>query len=72
MKLPGIAFYGIYKVIFYIFLPYGIMATLPVQSLIGEMTWKGAAFGIAVVTAFSLLTYVVWTGGIRRYNSASS
>ncbi len=72
MKLPGIAFYGIYKVIFYIFLPYGIMATLPVQSLIGEMTWKGVAFGIAVAAAFSLLTYVVWTGGIRRYNSASS
>ena len=56
MKLPGIAFYGIFKVIFYCLLPYGIMATLPVQSLIGEMTWKLAAWGIAVLLAFSLLT----------------
>ena len=35
MNLPGIAFYGIYKFVFYCILPYGIMATLPVQSLIG-------------------------------------
>lgn len=72
MKLPGIAFYGIYKVIFYCFLPYGIMATLPVQSLIGEMTWKLAAWGIAVAAAFSLLTYLAWTRGLKHYNSASS
>lgn len=72
MKLPGVAFYGVYKVIFYCLLPYGIMATLPVQSLIGEMTWGSAFFGIAVVSAFSLLTYFVWTRGLRRYNSASS
>jgi ABC-2 type transport system permease protein len=72
MKLPGIAFYGIFKVIFYVLLPYGIMATLPVQSLIGEMTWKTAVFGITVAAAFSLLTYFVWTRGMKRYNSASS
>lgn len=72
MKLPGITFYGIFKLIFYCLLPYGIMATLPVQSLIGEMTWKLAAWGIAVVLAFSLFTCLVWTRGLRHYNSASS
>ena len=72
MKLPGIAFYGIFKVIFYCLLPYGIMATLPVQSLIGEMTWKLAAWGIAVLLAFSLLTSLVWTRGLKHYNGASS
>lgn len=46
MKLSGIAFYGVYKVIFYGILPYGIMATFPVQSLIGEMTLKLAVFGM--------------------------
>lgn len=72
MKLPGIAFYGIYKVIFYLLLPYGIMATLPVQSLIGEMGWRLALYGAAVVAGFTLLTCVMWKNGLRRYNSASS
>lgn len=72
MKLPGIAFYGVYKVIFYLLLPYGIMATLPVQSLIGEMDGRLAAYGIFVVLLFSGLTAAVWKRGLRRYNSASS
>lgn len=72
MKLPGIAFYGVYKLVFYMILPYGIMATLPVQRLVGEMSWRLGLWGISVVAVFTVLTYVVWTRGIRRYNSASS
>lgn len=72
MKLPGIAFYGIYKVIFYGFLPYGIMATLPVQSLIGEMNGRLACYGILILAGFSFLTAVLWKNGVRHYNSASS
>lgn len=72
MKLPGIAFYGVYKIIFYFCLPYGIMATLPVQSLIGEMTFKIAVEGIGVLMVFTLLTNIVWKNGIKHYNSASS
>ncbi len=69
MKLPGIAFYGVYKFIFYFILPYGMMATLPVQSLIGEMSWKLAAAGIGVVSVFTLITCILWSHGIRHYNS---
>ena len=72
MKLPGIAFYGIYKVIFYLLLPYGIMATLTVQSLVGEMNLKLALYGILVVLLFSFLTGAVWKKGLRHYHSASS
>lgn len=72
MKLPGIAFYGFYKIIFYFILPYGIMATLPVQSLIGEMNFKIAAEGILVLIVFSILTNLVWKRGLKHYNSASS
>lgn len=71
-QVPGIAFYGIYKFLFYVVLPYGIMATFPVQSMIGEMTWKMAIQGILTVTGFSILTAIVWKKGLRRYNSASS
>lgn len=72
MNLPGIAFYGIYKVIFYCILPYGIMATLPVQSLTGELTPLKAVYGTGLVCAFIGITALVWTKGIRHYNSASS
>ncbi|MDE7274246.1 MAG: ABC transporter permease [Lachnospiraceae bacterium] len=72
MKLPGIAFYGVYKVIFYLALPYGIMATLPVQSMIGEMTLRTAVYGVCVVVLFSAVTCAVWKRGLRHYNSASS
>lgn len=69
MKLPGIAFYGIHKVIFYFILPYGMMATLPVQSLIEEMNRRLAFQGIGVVGVFTLVTFMLWTNGIRHYNS---
>lgn len=72
MKLPGIAFYGIYKFIFYCVLPYGIMATLPVQSMIGEMSPGLGIFGILTVSIFTGLTAVLWKNGIRHYNSAGS
>lgn len=72
MKLPGIAFYGVYKFVFYLLLPYGIMATLPVQSMIGEMNDKLAAYGIFVVILFSCITGIVWKQGLKHYNSASS
>lgn len=72
MKLPGIAFYGIYKVIFYCILPYGIMATLPVQSMIGEMSFDIAVHGVVVLIVFTFLTAFLWKNGIKHYNSASS
>jgi len=72
MKLPGIAFYGMYKLIFYLILPYGIMATLPVQSMIGDMNGKLALYGITVVILFTILTAMVWKQGLKHYNSASS
>lgn len=72
MKLPGIVFYGVYKEIFYLILPYGIMATFPVQSMIGEMNLQIAAYGIGVVLLFSCFTAVVWKRGLKHYNSASS
>ncbi len=72
MKLPGIAFYGAYKLVFYLILPYGIMATLPVQSMVGEMYLQRAVYGIGIVLLFTAVTAVVWKCGLRHYNSASS
>ena len=72
MKLPGIAFYGIYRVVFCFLLPYGLMATLPVQSILGELRWQAALQGLAVAAVFTGLTVCAWKRGLRHYNSASS
>ena len=72
MQLPGTVYYGIYKLIFCVILPYGIMATIPVKSLIGECDLQVVIYGVFMVLIFSLLTGLVWKTGIRKYNSASS
>lgn len=72
MKLPGIAFYGIYKVLFYFILPYGIMATYPVQSMIGEMNLNRALYGMFIIILFSFVTALIWKKGLKHYNSVSS
>lgn len=72
MKLPGIAFYGVYKIIFYLILPYGLMATLPVQNITGEMNLKLAVYGAGIVVLFSCITAALWKRGLKHYNSASS
>lgn len=72
MKIPGIAFYGIYKFIFYCILPYGVIATLPTQALIGALSVKGLAFGVMIVCIFTFTALSFWTYGVHRYESASS
>ncbi len=70
--VPGIALRGFFKVLFYFILPYGIMATIPVQALTGALNPGGAFLFSGVVAMFTLLTAVVWKTGLRHYNSASS
>lgn len=72
MKIPGIAFYGIYKFIFYCILPYGVIATLPTQVLIGALSAKGLMFVVIIVCIFTFIAFSFWTYGVRRYESASS
>lgn len=72
MQLPGIVFTGVYKLIFCVLLPYGIMATMPVQAMIGEMNGRIALQGIATVIVFSGITAFMWKTGIRKYNSVNS
>ncbi|WP_289301946.1 ABC transporter permease [Sporofaciens musculi] len=72
LKIPGIAFYGVYKFIFYCVLPYGIIATLPTQAFIGELSAKGLVFGVVIVCIFTFLALTFWKYGVHRYESASS
>jgi len=70
--VPGIALRGFFKLLFYFILPYGIMATIPVQALSGSLSLSGAFLFSGVVLVFTLITALLWKTGLRHYNSASS
>jgi ABC-2 type transport system permease protein len=71
-RIPGVAFRGVWKVILYVVLPYGLMATLPTQLLTGGMPWSYWLLASGVLAGFWLLMNLFWRSGLRRYGSASS
>ncbi len=71
-RIPGVVYQGVWKVVLYILLPYGIMATLPTQFLTGGMHWYHWLLAGSVVASFWILLTLLWQSGLRRYNSASS
>ena len=71
-KVPGVLYKGVFKVIFYFVLPYGIMATVPTQLITRAVTGSGLfapAITVVVFTAFALW---FWKFGVGHYKSASS
>jgi ABC-2 type transport system permease protein len=70
--VPGIALRGFFKLLFYFILPYGIMATIPVQALSGQLSLNGVFLFSGVVLVFTLITALIWKTGLHHYNSASS
>jgi ABC-2 type transport system permease protein len=72
MKIPGTLFKGAFKLLFYLVLPYGIMATVPTQFFTGTLTPLGFLYSILIVIAFTVFTLIFWRLGLKNYKSASS
>jgi len=72
MKVPGVLFEGAFKVLFYLLLPYGIMATIPTQFFTSTLTAWEFAYATGIVGAFTVFTLLFWKLGLRNYKSASS
>ncbi len=72
MKIPGVVFKGIFKLIFYFILPYGIMATIPAQIITESISPVGIIYAAIVVILFTVLALRFWKFGLRHYKSASS
>jgi ABC-2 type transport system permease protein len=72
LKVPGTLFKGVYKVIFYFFVPYGIMATYPTELIAGKLTFPELIYGCFIVVLFTILTLWFWRFGLKHYKSASS
>jgi len=71
-RIPGVLYKGIFKVIFYFILPYGIMSTVPTQVLTNRLTLPGLVHALCIVTIFTAITLWFWRFGLKHYKSASS
>ena len=71
-RIPGVLYKGIFKVIFYFVLPYGIMSTVPTQVLTNAWTVQGLLHALGVVAAFTVIALWFWQFGLKHYQSASS
>lgn len=71
-KVPGVVYQGVSKIIFYILLPFGLVATIPTQFATSVLEGKYWLLSIAVVVSYALLIMIMWKRGIKQYSSASS
>jgi ABC-2 type transport system permease protein len=72
MQLPGTIFYGVYKIVFYMLLPYGIIATYPTLILADRLSIGMLIHGVSVVIVFFALMTALWRTGLRHYNGVNS
>lgn len=72
MRVPGVLFNGLFKIMFYFILPYGIMATVPAQILTNSVSPAMIAMAAAIAVIFTVFTLWFWKFGLKHYKSASS
>jgi ABC-2 type transport system permease protein len=71
-RVPGVVYQGVWKLLLYILLPYGLMATIPTQFLTGGMRFEHWLLVAGVLAGFWVGMTLLWKMGVRRYGSASS
>lgn len=71
-RVPGIVYQGVTKLIFYIMIPYGMIATIPTKYLTEGLTATDWTTVICVLLAYIVIGLGVWNLGLRHYDSASS
>lgn len=72
MRVPGVLFKGIFKILFYFILPYGIMATIPAQIITNSVSSTMIAASVVIAVIFTVFTLKFWQLGLKHYKSASS
>ncbi len=71
-RVPGVVYQGVWKLLLYVLLPYGLMATIPTQFLTGGMHLQHWLLVGGVLAGFWVGMSLLWQAGLRRYGSASS
>jgi ABC-2 type transport system permease protein len=72
MRVPGVLFKRVFKILFYFILPYGIMATIPTQIITNSVSGLMIATSAVVVVVFTVFALWFWRYGLKNYKSASS
>lgn len=72
MRVPGVLFRGVFKILFFFILPYGIMATIPTQIITNSVSGIMITASVAVVIVFTAFAQWFWRFGLKNYKSASS
>lgn len=71
-RVPGVVYQGVWKLLLYVLLPYGLMATIPTQFLTGGMRFQHWLLTGGVLVGFWLVMNLLWKAGVHHYGSASS
>jgi len=69
-RVPGSAFKGGLKLLFRVFLPYGLIAAFPTEVFFGQADWRVWLAALGVTAAFTLLMRLAWKAGLAHYESA--
>lgn len=69
-RLPGSAYRGGLKLLFRVFLPYGLIAAFPSEVFFGQAGPRAWGAALCVTAAFTILMRLAWKRGIARYASA--
>jgi len=71
-RVPGILFKGLFKILFYFLLPYGIMSTVPTRLITRGISAAGILTALVTVLFFTVFALWLWKFGLEHYKSASS
>lgn len=71
-RIPGTLYRGVFKLLFYFVMPYGVMATVPTQALSGALSVGGLLYALGICVLFTWFALWFWRLGLRHYKSASS
>lgn len=71
-RLPAPGIYGVWKILLFVVLPYGLMANMPSAALFGQFDIRQWILCIGVTAFFLALSLLLWSFGRARYDSASS
>jgi len=72
LRIPGVLYKGIFKILFYFLLPYGIMSTIPTQFITHSIGLGGIITALAIVVFFTAFAIWLWKFGLKNYKSAGS
>jgi len=71
-RVPGVVYKGIAKFVFWVVIPYGLIATIPTQFISDGLSLSYWLLAIGITVAFLSMSILGFKKGLMHYSSASS